>query len=181
MVVGINLLREGLALPEVSLVAILDADKEGYLRSQTSLIQTIGRAARHENGHVIMYADWTTRSIENAVKETYRRRSLQDQFNQIHGIVPASIQKEVRDITQRIKRSVEVHAENDIPDNLSKDQIVRTLKLLERRMKEMARNLEFEKAATIRDQILALRRLLAENHDPFDSETSGYLNIKHTH
>lgn len=181
VVVGINLLREGLDLPEVSLVAILDADKEGYLRSQTSLIQTIGRAARHENGHVIMYADWKTRSIENAVKETYRRRSLQDRFNQIHGIVPASIQKEVRDITQRIKRSVEVHAENDIPDNLSKDQIARTLKLLERRMKEMARNLEFEKAATIRDQILELRRLLTENHDPFDTEPNSNLNIKHTH
>ena len=181
VVVGINLLREGLDLPEVSLVAILDADKEGYLRSQTSLIQTIGRAARHENGHVIMYADATTRSIENAIKETYRRRTLQNQFNQIHGIVPAGIQKEVRDITQRIKRSVEVHAENDIPDNLSKDQMTRMLKLLERQMKEMARNLEFEKATTLRDQILELRRLLAESYDPFDTEINSHRKMKFTH
>ncbi|MQF82719.1 excinuclease ABC subunit UvrB [SAR202 cluster bacterium AD-802-E10_MRT_200m] len=170
VVVGINLLREGLDLPEVSLVAILDADKEGYLRSQTSLIQTIGRAARHENGHVIMYADWTTRSMENAISETYRRRSIQEHFNKIHGIVPSGIQKEVRDITQRIKQSITVHTENDIPENISKDQMTRMLKLLEKQMKEMARNLEFEKAATLRDQVLELRRLLVEFHDPFDTD-----------
>ena len=103
--VGINLLREGLDLPEVSLVAILDADKEGFLRSRDPLIQTIGRAARHVEGHVIMYADVVTRSMQAAIEETYRRREIQMKYNEEHGIEPASIQKQVRDLTDRVRRS----------------------------------------------------------------------------
>src|SRR5687767_168924 len=114
VVVGINLLREGLDLPEVSLVAILDADKEGFLRSRDSLIQQIGRAARHVEGHVIMYADVVTRSMQGAIEETYRRREIQIAHNLAHGIEPASIQKEVRDLTDRVRAVAETQAEYTI-------------------------------------------------------------------
>jgi excinuclease ABC subunit B len=162
VIVGINLLREGLDLPEVSLVAILDADKEGYLRSDTSLIQTIGRAARHSNGHVIMYADRLTDSMKQAVDETYRRRKIQDVYNEKYGIQPQSIQKEVHDITEGIKAIAENRARyNVVRQEMSRADMYRVVKDLEVQMKEAARNLQFEKAAQFRDEIFELRRLLA--------------------
>jgi excinuclease ABC subunit B len=162
VIVGINLLREGLDLPEVSLVAILDADKEGYLRSTTSLIQTIGRAARHASGHVIMYADRVTDSMKRAIDETYRRRNIQDVFNKEHGIEPKSIQKEVHDITEGIKAIAESRASyRVVRQELSRDDMFRVIKDLDAQMKEAARNLEFEKAAQLRDEMFELKRLLA--------------------
>ena len=164
VVVGINLLREGLDLPEVSLVAILDADKEGFLRSRDSLIQQIGRAARHVEGHVIMYADVVTRSMQGAIEETYRRREIQVAHNTAHGIEPASIQKEVRDITERVRQIAESRAEYTIESTgeivLNRDEIGRMIKDLESQMKQSARLLEFEKAAAIRDKIVELRRMM---------------------
>ena len=161
VVVGINLLREGLDLPEVSLVAILDADKEGYLRSKTSLIQTIGRAARHSNGHVIMYADRITDSMRQAIDETYRRRGIQDAFNKEHGIEPQSIQKEVHDITEGIKSIAESRTRYDVVrKEMTRSDMYRVVKDLEVQMKEAAKNLQFEKAAQFRDEIYELRRLL---------------------
>ena len=161
VVVGINLLREGLDLPEVSLVAILDADKEGYLRSNTSLIQTIGRAARHSNGHVIMYADRITDSMRTAIDETNRRRAIQDAFNKEHGIEPQSIQKEVHDITEGIKAIAESRTRYDVVrKKMTHSDMYRVVKDLEVQMKEAAKNLQFEKAAQFRDEIYELRRLL---------------------
>ena len=160
VVVGINLLREGLDLPEVSLVAILDADKEGYLRSESSLIQTIGRAARHTEGHVIMYADNVTNSMRRAIGETYRRRQLQDAHNGEHGIVPQGIRKAVKDITDRVKGVAEPRATYRTQKPMSKDEMYRIVKDLESQMKSSAKNLEFEKAAMFRDEIYELRRLL---------------------
>lgn len=162
VIVGINLLREGLDLPEVSLVAILDADKEGYLRSTTSLIQTIGRAARHSDGHVIMYADVTTNSMEKAVKETNRRRMAQSDHNNQNGITPKSIQKSVKDITERIKKgNTEERSYKTERKLMAPDELFRVIKDLESQMKLSARNLEFEKAAMLRDEILEIRQLLA--------------------
>jgi excinuclease ABC subunit B len=162
VIVGINLLREGLDLPEVSLVAILDADKEGYLRSTTSLIQTIGRAARHASGHVIMYADRVTDSMKRAIDETYRRRNIQDVFNKEHGIEPKSIQKAVHDITEGIKAIAESRASYKVVrQELSREDMFRVVKDLDAQMKEAARNLEFEKAAQLRDEMFELKRLLA--------------------
>ena len=162
VIVGINLLREGLDLPEVSLVAILDADKEGYLRSDTSLVQTIGRAARHSSGHVIMYADKITDSMERAISETYRRRKIQDTYNGKHGIQPQSIQKEVHDITDGIKAIAENRGRyNVVREEMSRADMFRVVKDLETQMKEAARELKFEKAAQFRDEIFQLRRLLA--------------------
>ena len=162
VVVGINLLREGLDLPEVSLVAILDADKEGYLRSTSSLIQTIGRAARHAKGHVIMYADNATPSMQQAVNETYRRRGIQDANNREHGIVPQSIQKSVRDITEGIRSVAETRSRYKVArQEMSRDDMFRLIKDLESLMKDAARRLEFEKAAQVRDEIYDLRRILA--------------------
>ncbi len=162
VIVGINLLREGLDLPEVSLVAILDADKEGYLRSDTSMIQTIGRAARHSNGHVIMYADRLTDSMRRAIDETNRRRTIQDNFNHEHGIQPQSIQKEVHDITESIKGVAENRARYNVARReLSRPDMFRVVKDLEVQMKEAAKSLQFEKAAQFRDEIFELRRLLA--------------------
>ena len=162
VIVGINLLREGLDLPEVSLVAILDADKEGYLRSGTSMIQTIGRAARHANGHVIMYADRITDSMKRAIDETNRRRTIQDRHNQEHGIQPQSIQKEVHDITESIKGISENRARYHVArQEMSRSDMFRVVKDLESQMKEAAKNLQFEKAAQFRDEIFELRRLLA--------------------
>ena len=162
VIVGINLLREGLDLPEVSLVAILDADKEGYLRSDTSMIQTIGRAARHANGHVIMYADRLTDSMQRAIDETNRRRTIQGAFNTEHGIQPQSIQKEVHDITESIKGVAENRARYNVARReLSRPDMFKVVKDLEVQMKEAAKNLQFEKAAQFRDEIFELRRLLA--------------------
>jgi excinuclease ABC subunit B len=173
VIVGINLLREGLDLPEVSLVAILDADKEGYLRSTSSLIQTMGRAARHEEGHVIMYADIVTDSMRRAIEETTRRRALQERHNTEHGIVPAGIKKEVRDITERVRQVDESRAEyttgKPMPaeeQHLSRDEMTRLVKEYERLMKDASKQLEFEKAAMLRDQVVELRRIMALEQDP---------------
>jgi excinuclease ABC subunit B len=164
VVFGINLLREGLDLPEVSLVAILDADKEGFLRSRDSLVQQIGRAARHVEGHVIMYADVITRSMQAAIEETYRRRERQIAYNLEHGIEPATIQKEVRDITERVRQIAESRAEYTVaPDGeitLNRDEIARMIKDLEGQMKSAAKLLEFEKAAALRDKVIELRRMM---------------------
>ena len=167
VVVGINLLREGLDLPEVSMVAILDADKEGFLRSEGSLIQTIGRAARHVDGQVLMYADNLTRSMKAAIDETYRRRAIQTEHNEAHGIQPRGIVKEIKDITDRVKAVAEEHVEyqagNGKPGvflQLPPDEIARMVKDLESQMKTAARNLEFEKAALLRDQVVELRRMV---------------------
>ena len=163
VLVGINLLREGLDLPEVSLVAILDADKEGYLRSRTSLIQTIGRAARHIDGKVIMYADKMTDSMKNAIEETERRRLIQQSYNEENGITPQGIRKAIRDITERVKSVVEPSREDLINGlDLPKEDLVRLIKDLELQMKSASKDLEFEKAAIVRDQILDLKKIVAE-------------------
>ena len=166
VVVGINLLREGLDLPEVSLVAILDADKEGFLRSDTALIQTIGRASRHVEGKVLMYADRITDSMKRAIDETNRRRQKQIEHNAEHGIQPVGIYKEVRDLTDQltVKAVAETHAEYRVKGTagLPKSDIQRIIAELEKQMKEAAKNLEFEKAAVMRDQIFELRSILAE-------------------
>jgi excinuclease ABC subunit B len=167
VVVGINLLREGLDLPEVSLVAILDADKEGFLRSTTALIQTIGRAARHVNGRVIMYADKITDSMKRALDETNRRRQKQVDYNTAHGIVPVGIMKAVRDLTEEIssQRVGEEKSEYKTKrggDAYQKQELIRIITELEKQMKEAAKNLEFEKAAIIRDQVFEMRGILAE-------------------
>ncbi len=162
VIVGINLLREGLDLPEVSMVAILDADKEGYLRSETSMIQTIGRAARHANGHVVMYADRITDSMRRAIDETARRRQLQTEHNQRHGIEPQSIQKEIHDITEGIKSIAENRTRyNTVRKEMSRADMFKVVKDLEVQMKDAAKSLKFEKAAQFRDEIFELRRLLA--------------------
>jgi excinuclease ABC subunit B len=158
VVVGINLLREGLDLPEVSLVAILDADKEGYLRSEGALIQTMGRAARHIDGHVIMYADTVTKSMQAAIDETQRRRQIQVAYNKEHGITPQGIRKAIRDITERVKVAAEVRAVYDVSAPIAREDIARLIKELEGQMKTAARNLEFEKAALLRDRIVELRK-----------------------
>ena len=165
VVVGINLLREGLDLPEVSLVAILDADKEGYLRSETSLVQTIGRAARHEDGHVIMYADKMTASMEKALNETYRRREIQEEFNTRNGITPTGIRKAVRDITDRVRSQVQTPDQSLEIGSLGKEEATRMVKGLERQMKQAAQNLEFEKAALIRDEIVEIRTKIMTDGD----------------
>ena len=164
VVVGINLLREGLDLPEVSLVAILDADKEGYLRSEWSLIQTMGRAARHVDGQVIMYADTITQSMRRAIDETNRRRRLQLTYNEERGIQPEGIRKAIRDLTDRVRKVAEeqaVYRTGPIP----KDEIARLIKDLESQMKAAAKNLEFERAALLRDQIVELRRELVGDEE----------------
>ena len=169
VIVGINLLREGLDLPEVSLVAILDADKEGFLRSGTALIQTIGRAARNVHGKVIMYADKMTDSMKWAIDETNRRRAKQDAYNKEHGIEPASIIKEVRDITERLGESHTVsegkgsYKAGKEPGGMPKAELEKLIGDLEKEMKQAARDLEFEKAAMLRDQVFELRSILAED------------------
>lgn len=160
VIVGINLLREGLDLPEVSLVCILDADKEGYLRSGGSLIQTIGRAARHVNGHVIMYADTVTFSMQRALEETERRRHIQMAYNQAHGIEPEGIVKAIRDITDNLRSKVAEDKSIYNAGGLPKDELQRMVNELEKQMKTAAKNLEFEKAAGLRDQVIELRKAL---------------------
>jgi excinuclease ABC subunit B len=166
VVVGINLLREGLDLPEVSLVAILDADKEGFLRSDTALIQTIGRAARHVEGKVIMYADKITQSMRRAIDETNRRREKQNAYNLAHGIQPVSIFKAVRDLTDQLSMKVVAEPKADYrvkgAAGMPKNEMQRLIAELEKQMKEAARNLEFEQAAVLRDQVYDLRAMLAE-------------------
>jgi excinuclease ABC subunit B len=157
VVVGINLLREGLDLPEVSLVAIIDADKEGFLRSRDSLIQTMGRASRHVDGHVILYADNLTESMKSAIEEIVRRRKIQEQYNRERGITPQGIRKAVRDITERVKVVAEERAKYTATA-LPVDEIARLIKELEAQMKKAAKNLEFEKAALLRDRIVDLRK-----------------------
>ncbi len=157
VVVGINLLREGLDLPEVSLVAILDADKEGFLRSGGALIQTMGRASRHIDGHVIMYADTITRSMKAAMEETQRRRQIQEAYNREHGITPQGIRKAIKDITERVKVVAETRTPY-VAAPIAKEDVIRLIKELESQMKTAARNLEFEKAALLRDRIIELRK-----------------------
>jgi excinuclease ABC subunit B len=160
VVVGINLLREGLDLPEVSLVAILDADKEGFLRSKWALIQTMGRAARHIDGQVIMYADTVTRSMQDAIDETVRRRKIQEDYNKAHGITPQGIRKAIRDITERVRAAAvaETRATYTVDTPATREDTLRLIKDLETQMKQAARALEFEKAALIRDRIIELRK-----------------------
>jgi excinuclease ABC subunit B len=165
VVVGINLLREGLDLPEVSLVAILDADKEGFLRSETALIQTIGRAARHVEGSVVMYADKITEAMQRAIEETNRRRQKQIDYNEEHGIVPATIVKEVYDLTDRVRAVAEERTEYRVGQALPKHELTRLIKELEKQMKQAAEALEFEKAALLRDQIFELRQTLADSEE----------------
>ncbi len=166
VVVGINLLREGLDLPEVSLVAILDADKEGFLRSEQALIQTVGRAARHINGQAIMYADTVTGSMERAIDETNRRRQIQMEYNMQHGIEPRSIVKAIKDLTDRVRAVAEERAEYVVGGDLPKDELTRLIKELEKQMKAAAAELEFERAALLRDQIFELRQALQDDDVP---------------
>ncbi|MEI8312741.1 MAG: excinuclease ABC subunit UvrB, partial [Verrucomicrobiota bacterium] len=165
VVVGINLLREGLDLPEVSLVAILDADKEGFLRSETSLVQTIGRAARNVNGQVVMYADGITGSMQRAIDETNRRRAIQLAYNEQHGITPQTISKAIRDVISSERAGEEEKARparRDLTqvEKLPLDQVTELVAQLERQMKEASKALDFERAAEIRDEMLELRRLV---------------------
>ena len=157
VLVGINLLREGLDLPEVSLVAILDADKEGFLRSETSLIQTIGRAARNADGLVVMYADAVTPSMRRAMDETERRRAKQDAFNQAHGIVPKTIIKSVRDVIELSAEEEETEQLMRRKTSLTKKERDAAIEKLEREMREASKRLEFEYAAVLRDRIIELR------------------------
>ena len=166
VVVGINLLREGLDLPEVSLVAILDADKEGFLRSEQALIQTVGRAARHINGQAIMYADKVTGSMQRAIDETNRRRKTQTEYNEQHGIEPRSIVKAIRDLTDQIRAVAEEKAEYVIAADMPKDELAHVIEQLEKQMKAAAAELEFEKAAALRDQVLELRQALQDEDVP---------------
>jgi excinuclease ABC subunit B len=166
VLVGINLLREGLDLPEVSLVAILDADKEGFLRSERSLIQTIGRAARHLNGTALLYADVVTDSMRRAIGETDRRRAKQIAYNAERGITPRGITKRVKDIIDGVYDQETARAELRAAQNearyeaMSEKDLARELKRLEKEMLEAARNLEFEQAARLRDQLKSLRERL---------------------
>jgi excinuclease ABC subunit B len=163
VLVGINLLREGLDIPEVSLVAILDADKEGFLRAERSLIQTIGRAARNLNGKAILYADRMTESMKKAIGETERRRTRQIAHNEANGITPRSIVKQVRDLIDGVysektgKEMAKLDLERAKVEDMSEKDIAREIKRLEKQMLEHARNLEFEKAARVRDQLALLR------------------------
>jgi excinuclease ABC subunit B len=162
VVVGVNLLREGLDLPEVTLVAILDADKEGYLRSGNSLIQVIGRAARHVEGHVIMYADRVTDSMQFAIDETLRRRRIQEAHNTEQGIEPQTIVKAIRDINARLRSvAVELPAVAQSAAEIPKDELFRLIKDIESQMKSAAKDLDFERAAILRDQLIELRGILA--------------------
>ena len=162
VIVGINLLREGIDLPEVSLILILDADKEGFLRSTTSLVQIIGRAARHIDGHVIMYADTTTDSMKRAINETGRRRTIQQEYNEKHNIEPQSIRKNVTDIIERIRGRTEIDSRNINLQGISKSELRKIMIDLRKEMKMAAKNLEFEKAAMLRDQIFEIKNQLLE-------------------
>jgi excinuclease ABC subunit B len=159
VLVGINLLREGLDIPEITLVAILDADKEGFLRSETSLIQTIGRAARNADGHVIMYADNMTDSMQRAIDETNRRREIQERYNEEHGITPQTVRKAVRDliaITKAVAKE-EVRFEKD-PESMSAKELEKLIGQVQKKMQRAAAELDFESAAMLRDQMIELKK-----------------------
>lgn len=163
VLVGINLLREGLDIPEITLVAILDADKEGFLRSEVSLIQTIGRAARNSEGHVIMYADVMTDSMKKAIQETERRRSIQEAYNKEHGITPTTIKKAVRDLitVSKAVAETEVKLKKD-PESMSRKELIKLIAQVEKQMRAAAADLNFEQAAELRDKMLELKRNLQE-------------------
>lgn len=163
VLVGINLLREGLDIPEITLVAILDADKEGFLRSETSLIQTIGRAARNSEGHVVMYADVMTDSMRNAIEETNRRREIQEAYNKEHGITPTTIKKAVRDLiaVSKAVAETEVKLKKD-PESMSKKELKSLISQLEKQMRQAAADLNFEQAAELRDKMIELKKNLAD-------------------
>ena len=163
VLIGINLLREGLDIPEITLVAILDADKEGFLRSETSLIQTIGRAARNSEGHVIMYADVMTDSMRNAIDETNRRREIQKAYNEEHGITPTTIKKAVRDLiaVSKAVAETEVKLKKD-PESMSKKELKNLISQLEKQMRQAAAELNFEQAAELRDKMIELKKNLAD-------------------
>ncbi len=163
VLIGINLLREGLDIPEITLVAILDADKEGFLRSETSLIQTIGRAARNSEGHVIMYADAITDSMKNAIDETNRRREIQEAYNQEHGITPTTIKKAVRDLiaVSKAVAQTEVKLKKD-PESMSSKELKNLISQLEKQMRQAAADLNFEQAAELRDKMIELKKNLAD-------------------
>src|SRR6059058_5010295 len=179
VVVGVNLLREGIDLPEVTLVAILDADKEGYLRSEGSLIQVIGRAARHVEGRVIMYADRMTASMKAAIDETDRRREIQVAYNTAHGIDPQTIVKAIRDIGLRLRDVADVEGVNEkarrplAAGSMPKDELLRLIKDIEGQMKRAAKDLEFEKAALLRDEVVELRGLMVLEQGPESLEASA--------
>ena len=165
VLVGINLLREGLDIPEISLVAILDADKEGFLRTETSLIQTIGRAARNAEGHVIMYADTITESMEKAISETERRRKIQQEYNEAHGITPQTIKKAVRDLIS-ISKAAEADNSNGRLDvdyeSMSIKDLEKVKKQIEKNMHKAAAELNFEEAAVLRDKMIEVNKFLYE-------------------
>ena len=163
VLVGINLLREGLDIPEITLVAILDADKEGFLRSETSLVQTIGRAARNSEGHVIMYADNMTDSMKNAIEETKRRRKIQMAYNEEHGITPTTIQKSVRDLISISKKvaATELQMDKD-PESMSEKELLKLIADVTKQMKKAAAELNFEAAAELRDKLIELKKMLKE-------------------
>jgi excinuclease ABC subunit B len=181
VLIGINLLREGLDLPEVSLVAILDAAKEGYLRSYSAFIQTMGRAARHENGHVIMYADKVTDSMRSAIDESNRRRGIQEEYNKVHGITPHTIKKSIRDLTDRMKEESaksreereKASAKEEKIGDLSREEKQKLINSLEKQMKAAAKNMEFEKAAAIRDRVVELKKELLLSRLPDISQELG--------
>ncbi|MCI9060104.1 MAG: excinuclease ABC subunit B, partial [Lachnospiraceae bacterium] len=163
VLVGINLLREGLDIPEITLVAILDADKEGFLRSETSLIQTIGRAARNSEGHVIMYADSITDSMRVAIDETNRRRTIQQAYNQEHGITPATIRKSVRDLISISKKvAKEEYKFQKDPESMSKKELEKLIGEIQKKMQSAAAELNFEAAAELRDKMIELKKNLRD-------------------
>ena len=163
VLVGINLLREGLDIPEISLVAILDADKEGFLRSETSLIQTIGRAARNAEGHVLMYADHMTDSMRVAIDETNRRRAIQQAYNEAHGITPQTIKKAVQDLISisKVIAKEEMKFEKD-PESMSREELEKLVAKVEKQMRKAAADLNFEAAAELRDQMVDLKKKLLD-------------------
>ena len=166
VLVGINLLREGLDIPEITLVAILDADKEGFLRSETSLIQTIGRAARNIEGHVIMYADTVTDSMRVAIDETNRRREIQQAYNEEHGITPTTIKKSVRDLIAISKKVAQEELNfSKSPESMNRGELEKLIKDVEKKMKAAAADLNFEAAAELRDRMRDLRKMLEDITD----------------
>ena len=166
VLVGINLLREGLDIPEITLVAILDADKEGFLRSETSLIQTIGRAARNSDGHVIMYADKITDSMRVAIDETERRRAIQQAYNEEHGITPTTIKKSVRDLIAISKKVAQGELNfAKTPESMNRGELEKLIKEVEKKMKAAAADLNFEAAAELRDRMADLRKMLEDTED----------------
>ena len=161
VLVGINLLREGLDIPEISMVAILDADKEGFLRSRTSLIQTIGRAARNADGHVVMYADTITDSMREAIEETNRRRAIQEAYNEEHGITPQTIHKAVRDLIRISKEAVPGRKTLDKdPESMDRKELQKLISQIKKKMTQAAAELNFEEAAQLRDRMLELKGYL---------------------